>query len=304
MRARRTLTPLLTGGALAVLATGCGGVAPVAERTPAPAPASSISSAAAGSPSPSPARAPTTSGARRTPSAAPHRTTTAAPHTTAFPTPTSASTLPRGLLGRVITRVPTTRRIAALTFDCGGNGDGVTSILTTLRRERLPAAFFMTGRFAAQFPALARQITAAGVVGNHTVTHPHMTRLSDARVRDEILGARSTIRQATGVDTKPWFRFPFGESDARTVRIVNGLGFLPIGWTYGSPGYLGTSGGVTVDTVVSRMTATTQPGEILLLHVGSNPDDHTTLDADALPRIIARLRAAGFTFVSVKTLLG
>lgn len=294
MRPRRTLTPLLTGGALAALVAACGGVTPVAEPTPAPR--STVSSTTARPPSPSPTRAPMTSPA--------HRTPTAAPHSAPTPTPTSASTLPTGLLGRVILRIPTTRRVAALTFDCGGNGDGVASILATLRRENLPATFFMTGRFAAQFPALARQVSAAGAVGDHTVTHPHMTALSDARVRDEIISARSTIRQATGVDAKPWFRFPFGESDSRTVRIVNSLGFLPIGWTYGSPGYLGTSGGISVDTVVSRMTATTQPGEILLLHVGSNPDDHTTLDADALPRIIAKLRAAGYTFVSVKALLG
>jgi peptidoglycan/xylan/chitin deacetylase (PgdA/CDA1 family) len=118
-------------------------------------------------------------------------------------------------------------------------------------------------------------------------------------VREEVTSARATILRVTGEDPRPLFRFPYGESDARTVRIANGLGFVPIGWTYGSPGYLGTSGGVTVDTVVSRLTAARQPGEILLLHVGSNPDDHTTLDADALPRVITALRDAGFGFVAL-----
>jgi peptidoglycan/xylan/chitin deacetylase (PgdA/CDA1 family) len=45
--------------------------------------------------------------------------------------------------------------------------------------------------------------------------------------------------------------------------------------------------------------ANLQPGEIVLMHVGSNPDDDSTLDADALPTIISELRARGFSFVTV-----
>jgi hypothetical protein len=40
------------------------------------------------------------------------------------------------------------------------------------------------------------------------------------------------------------------------------------------------------------------------MHVGSNPDDGTTLDADALPSMIGRLRAAGYGFVTLDALLG
>lgn len=42
-----------------------------------------------------------------------------------------------------------------------------------------------------------------------------------------------------------------------------------------------------------------QPGEIVLMHVGSHPTDHSTLDGDALPTVIARVKAAGYTFVTI-----
>ncbi len=52
------------------------------------------------------------------------------------------------------------------------------------------------------------------------------------------------------------------------------------------------------------MLAAARPGEIVLMHVGSNPDDHTAFDADALPRVISGLRAQGYSFVALDALTG
>ncbi|MGZ4668420.1 MAG: polysaccharide deacetylase family protein, partial [Blastococcus sp.] len=146
-------------------------------------------------------------------------------------------------------------------------------------------------------------IRAAGHrIGNHTVTHPHLTAMSDAAVRDEVLGAQRTIL-AAGADPRPLFRFPFGDRNARTIADVNGLGYVAVRWTVDSLGWEGTSGGQSVQSVADRAVHAVQPGEIVLMHVGSNPDDHTTLDADALPQVITRMRAAGYGFVTLDALL-
>ena len=42
-----------------------------------------------------------------------------------------------------------------------------------------------------------------------------------------------------------------------------------------------------------------RPGEIVIMHVGSNPDDHSTLDADALPKVIEALKARGYGFTTL-----
>lgn len=56
--------------------------------------------------------------------------------------------------------------------------------------------------------------------------------------------------------------------------------------------------------MASRVLGAARPGEIVLMHVGSNPDNHTTLDADALSQVISGLRAKGYSFVTLDALTG
>jgi len=95
------------------------------------------------------------------------------------------------------------------------------------------------------------------------------------------------------------FRFPFGASDQRTVGIVNSLGYEAIDWTVDTRGWQGTAGGQSADLVLGRVLDQLQPGEIVIMHVGSNPDDHSTLDADALPRVIDEIHGRGYRFVTI-----
>jgi len=73
-------------------------------------------------------------------------------------------------------------------------------------------------------------------------------------------------------------------------------------WTVDSLRWKGTEGGITRQVVVQRVVAAARQGEIVLMHVGSNPDDHTTFDAQALPTVIARLRNLGYGFVTLDVL--
>ncbi|HEX6932221.1 MAG TPA: polysaccharide deacetylase family protein [Streptosporangiaceae bacterium] len=235
----------------------------------------------------------------------------ASPSGTAEPAPFSsrASPGPRPvagwLAGRDWTYLPTGRHVVALTFDAGANADAVPSILATLRRDRVAATFFLTGAFARAYPAAARAIAARGfLIGNHTITHPYLTRLSDQEVRAEILGAARDIRAVTGDKPAPLFRFPYGDADARTIGIVNRLGYVPVRWTVDTLGWKGTAGGISASKVLTRILDALRPGEIVLMHVGSNPNDHSTLDADALPMVISELRARGYSFVTLGALTG
>jgi peptidoglycan/xylan/chitin deacetylase (PgdA/CDA1 family) len=134
------------------------------------------------------------------------------------------------------------------------------------------------------------------------MTHPGFTGLSDAGIAAEIQGAQQAIL-AAGADPVPLFRFPFGERDARTIAAVNNLGYVPVRWTVDTLGWKGTSGGINAQQVADRVLAALRPGEIVLMHIGSNPDDGTTLDADALPHIIDGVRQAGYGFVTLDSLL-
>lgn len=227
-----------------------------------------------------------------------------APEPPAPPAPAPAPPFPAALAGRDLEVIPGAGAVVALTFDAGANSAGLPSILQTLAATGVRGTFFLTGTWAAANPAGVAAIVAGGQrLGNNSMTHPGFTGLTDAAIGQQLSGAEQAI-QAGGGDPRPLFRFPLGDRDARTIASVNAHGYLPVRWTVDTLGWKGSSGGVTAQIVADRVLARLQPGEIVLMHIGSNPDDGTTLDADALPGMIGRIRQAGYAFTTLDALLG
>jgi peptidoglycan/xylan/chitin deacetylase (PgdA/CDA1 family) len=176
--------------------------------------------------------------------------------------------------------------------------------LATLADEGVRGTFFLTGRFVRQFPTESKAIAAAGHrLGNHSVTHPEFTSLTSGQIRDEVRDAERDILDIATGDPRPLFRFPFGDRDARTIEAINTLGYVAVRWTVDTLGWQGTSGGRSAEEVTQRVVSTATPGQIVLMHAGSHPTDGSMLDADALPDVIAALRAAGYRFVTLDALL-
>lgn len=261
---------------------------PTAGSTSSDAPVPAPSETAPAGPAPSPTKQATEEQVPAPPPAAPE----------------PPASFPAALAGRDLEVIPGAGAVVALTFDAGANSAGLPSILQTLAASGVRGTFFLTGNWAAANPAGVAAIVAGGHrVGNHSMTHPGFTGLPDAAIGDELVRAQQAI-QAGGADPRPLFRFPFGERDARTIAAVNAYGYLPVRWTVDTLGWKGSSGGITAQIVADRALAGLQPGEIVLLHIGSNPDDGTTLDADALPGMIERIRQAGYGFTTLDALLG
>jgi peptidoglycan/xylan/chitin deacetylase (PgdA/CDA1 family) len=210
--------------------------------------------------------------------------------------------LPPAIEAGELVRLQTRQHVVALTFDGGGNADGAKAILATLRREHVPATFFLTGQFVRAYPAIARAIGRRFVVANHTADHPHLTAMSNAAVTREILQANVQIRRATGRDTRPLFRFPYGDRDARTIAICNGLGYVSVRWTVDTWGWMGRAR-QSVPGAIRRVEDDLVPGEIVLMHVGS-ARDRSTIDTSALPTIIRVVRRHGYRFVTLRDVRG
>lgn len=195
--------------------------------------------------------------------------------------------------------MPTSERVIALTFDGGASADGLAPVLATLADEQVPATFFVTGEFALNHPALTRTVAATYPVGNHTLSHPNLTELSRSAVVDQVRKGAAAIAGVTGRDPHPYFRFPFGARDAQTLALVNDECYVSFRWTVDSLGWQGTSGGQSVKSVRDRVVGALRPGAIVLMHVGAHPHDGSTLDAAALPQIIAEARARGYAFITL-----
>lgn len=215
----------------------------------------------------------------------------------------SVAALPEALLGRDLEELPGTGNVVALTFDAGANSAALASILSTLSAQQVKATFFLTGSWAQANSGSVGRILAEGHrLGNHSMSHPGFIQLTDAQIAEEIRGAEAAVLAAGG-DPRPFFRFPFGERDSRVIATVNRLGYVAVRWSVDTLGWKGTSGGATQETVLRRVVDGLRPGAIILMHIGSNPEDDTTLDADALPGIIEAVRRAGYGFVTLDHLL-
>lgn len=205
--------------------------------------------------------------------------------------------LPPPIVAGEIVRLQTRRHVVALTFDGGGNADAARDVLATLRREHVNATFFLTGHFVQSYPVLARAIGRRYPVGNHTVNHVDLLRLSPAAAGREITRADMIIRSATGRETRPYFRFPYGSRNTNTLRLVNGLGYASVRWTVDTWGWMGLSQ-QSVPGAIHRVVDNLVPGGIVLMHLGSSRD-HSTIDSKALPAVIHRVRSRGYRFVTL-----
>jgi peptidoglycan/xylan/chitin deacetylase (PgdA/CDA1 family) len=214
-----------------------------------------------------------------------------------------ACSVPARFVGKDLERLPVTDKVVALTFDAGANADAVRPILDTLAARDVPGTFYLTGSFVQTFPGRSARIARNHLVGNHTMNHLDLTTLGDLRVRRQIRRAETAILETTGEDPRRFFRFPFGARDARTIGLANELCYVPFRWTVDTLGWKGTSGGMTEAKVVQRVLDAAAPGAIVLMHVGSNPDDGSTLDADALPLVIRELRERGYGFARLSRVL-
>lgn len=203
--------------------------------------------------------------------------------------------------GRKVVQVAATG-LVALTFDDGPDPTWTPKILEILRRENVPATFFVVGRESLAHPELLKAEASAGhVIANHTFSHPNMNDVSSWRARLEVLGNQAVIDSVIG--RRPLlYRSPYGSGD-RTVGgrtrddLVSQLGMKPVGWTDDSMDWSRPGVQKIVDTTVDQAT----PLTIVLLHDGGGNRAQTVA---ALPLIIQRLRAEGYRFVTVPALNG
>jgi peptidoglycan/xylan/chitin deacetylase (PgdA/CDA1 family) len=214
-------------------------------------------------------------------------------------TPPTVAPRSKASLPQEISRGPQTRHVVALTFDAGGETDGLPRLLSALKAAKIHCTFFLTGRWASQHPELAREIRADGhEIGNHTWSHPDLTRLGDQQVRNEILRNDALLTPIIGHSPRPLFRAPYGARDARVLRLANELGYTSIYWTLDSLDSIDPP--KTPEFLISRVTGRPDPaldGAIVLMHVGE------PATAAAVPVILADLQRRGFKFATVSELL-
>jgi peptidoglycan/xylan/chitin deacetylase (PgdA/CDA1 family) len=187
------------------------------------------------------------------------------------------------------------RREVAIGFDDGPYTD-TPAFVRMLQRSHARATFFMIGRQVTSTyrETMLHELRAGDVLGDHTFTHPDMTRTSDPR--GQLERTLAVIRAQTGY-TPCVFRPPYGDANASVIRVAGSLGMATIGWDVDPSDYAqpGTS------AIVKRVLAQVRPGAIIISHDGGGPRGQTLA---AYPRIIATLHRRGYRVVTIPELLG
>ena len=204
--------------------------------------------------------------------------------------------------GRTEWTAATQRKEIALTFDDGPEEPYTSEVLDTLEREHVPATFFLVGESVALDPnAPKRMVRDGDAIGNHTETHTPAFALEPEWLQARDLDtAERAIARASGVYAH-LFRPPQGLRSPWLMGLVDRDSLLTVTWDDAPRDWEPRS----PDQLVSSTLAQAHPGAIVLLHDGLNLDHHADRSAtvEALPRIIDRLRAEGYVFVTLPTLL-
>lgn len=190
-----------------------------------------------------------------------------------------------------------------LTFDDGPDPDYTPRILDILKKENVPAAFFVVGSMAEKnIPILRREFDEGYEIGNHTFFHPDISTISLQRVNLELNATRKLIESVTGRSTI-LFRPPFN-ADAEPTTLAEVIpvaesrkqSYINIGesidpWDW--------QPGVTADSIIARTIRESKrvDGSMILLHDAGGDTREETVKA--LPAIIHYFKTHGYTFTTI-----
>jgi len=179
----------------------------------------------------------------------------------------------------------------ALTFD-DGPGPYTTDILEILEEFGVGATFYPVGIQIRSWPGLIGATFDAGHdIGNHTMSHPKLSKLSVDDQQKEIVGLDNLLIEKTG-DLPTSIRPPFGDLPSSPLPDPHNRPVVL--WSVDSLDWKKRSAEAIIDEVLADVGA----GDIILMH------ELYQRTVDALPVILAELAARGLTVVSVTDLLG
>ncbi|MBQ0894058.1 polysaccharide deacetylase family protein [Micromonospora sp. U56] len=213
---------------------------------------------------------------------------------------------------------PRTGRKVALTFDAdmtdtmrrqlrGPHPPSYANlaIVELLERERVPATFFLTGKWVEDYPELTRRLAANPrfELANHTYGHAaftprcyHLTPLPRREMTRDVARTFEVIGRYGGRQTR-YFRFPGLCHDRTALAELAPLGLTVVDGDVVSGDPFATAWQPIVRAVLSQV----RPGSVIILHV---TEANAAMTDEALPRILAGLAERGLEPAPLSEVLG
>ncbi|WP_314588425.1 delta-lactam-biosynthetic de-N-acetylase [Paenibacillus terrigena] len=183
-----------------------------------------------------------------------------------------------------------------LTFDNGYENGFTPKILDILKEHQVPSIFFVTGHYVKEEPDLIKRMVAEGhLIGNHSWSHPDMSQISNAKLREELDKVRTEVQRLTNQQSMTYLRPPRGIFNERILQASKELGYTSVFWSIAYKDWdTNAQRGwrYAYDSVMNQL----HPGAVILLHSVSR--DNTM----ALGAILAEAKRQGYVFKSLDQL--
>ena len=191
----------------------------------------------------------------------------------------------------------TGEKVLYLTFDAGYENGFTAQILDVLKKHQVPACFFLVGNYLEQNPDLVRRMVSEGhTVGNHTMHHPDMSKITDqAAFEKELSDLAELYREVTGQEMEKFYRPPQGIYSQENLELAQKLGYKTVFWSLAYADW-DNQNQPSHETAMSKLTGRVHNGAVILLHSTSKTN------AEILDGILTKWEEMGYTFAPIQEL--
>ena len=187
-------------------------------------------------------------------------------------------------------------KVLYLTFDAGYENGYTEQILDVLKKQEVPAAFFLVGDYLERNADLVRRMVKEGhIVGNHTLRHPDMQKLDDAAFEAELRGVEELYTDITGQTLPQYYRPPQGLYSEENLKKAREMGYRTVFWSLAYADW-DNNDQPDPDAAVEKLTSRTHDGAVILLHATSKTN------AQILDRLLSRWKDMGYRFAPLTEL--
>lgn len=178
-----------------------------------------------------------------------------------------------------------------LTFDCGYENGNTPLILDALKKHKAPATFFAVGNFVSDNPDLIKRIVKEGhTVGNHTFSHPDMSKISTKEsFGKELSQVEDLYKEITGEEMAKYYRPPQGKYSENNLQMAKDMGYRTFFWSLAYVDWIQDQQ-PSKEEAFEKLLGRVHPGAIVLLH------NTSSTNGQILDELLGKWEDMGYSF--------
>ena len=191
----------------------------------------------------------------------------------------------------------TQEKVLYLTFDAGYENGCTGKILDILKKQEVPAAFFLVGNYMEKNADLVRRMVDEGhIVGNHTMHHYDMSKISDLdSFQKELTALETLFTDITGKELPKYYRPPQGTYSEENLKMAQNLGYKTVFWSLAYVDW-NNDAQPTPQQAFDKLIPRIHNGAVILLHSTSQTN------AEILEELLTRYKEMGYRFAPLDEL--